>query len=191
MAGGLTGKKDPKSIKTSNIFSSEVLNDSQQNYAPKVPIKFSLNGILGLGQKVELGKPAEKSKEIFLGINHLQHEQNILFDQRQKELENAIKELRDEINKLAHVTDNLEKDVQNAAISEIPEASEYQISFFVRIRTFISSMRKNISEAGIWMESFAAKKKKKNAFWNKAKDKKKGGTQYMFSDEHSVARSVG
>lgn len=191
MAGGLMGKKDPKNYKFKSSFNSEVLNDSQSNYAPKPPVKFSLSGILGLNQKVEINKGVEKSKELFSNISHIQQEQNILFDQRQKELEQTLKELREEINKLAHVTDNLEKDVQNVALAETPEVSEYQVKFFERIRIFISSMRQNISEASIWMESFSAKKKKKNAFWNKAKDKKKGGTQYMFSDEHAVARSVG
>jgi len=191
MAGGLMGKKDPKNQKSSGSFSSEVLKDSQPNYAPKAPVKLSLNGILGLNQTVEINKSEKKSQEIFSGISHLQHEQSILFDQHQKEVEQTLKELREEIGKLAKATDNLEKDIQNVAVAEITDISEYQLKFFERIRNFISSMRKNISEASIWMNSFAAKKKKKNAYWNKAKNQKQGGTQYMFSDEHSVARSVG
>jgi hypothetical protein len=190
MAGGYMGKKDPKNNKFKDTYNEEVLKDSQPNYSQKAPVKFSLNGILGLGQKVEINKATNTSKEIFSGISHLQHEQSVLFDHKQKELENTIKELREEIGKLAKVTDNLEKDVQNVAIEEIVDANDYQIKFFERIRNFISSMRKNISEASVWLESFTAKKKKKNAFWNKAKDKKKGGTKYMFSDEHSAARSI-
>jgi len=190
MAGGLMGKKDPKNHKLGNGFSSEVLKDSQSDYAPKPPVKLSLNGILGLNQKVEINKGVAKSKEIFTGFNHLQQEQSILFDQRQKELEKTLQELRDEIGKLAKATDNLEKDVENVALGETVEANEYQVKFLHRIRNFISAMRKNINEASIWMQSFDAKKKKKNAYWNKAKNQKKGGTQYMFSDEHSAARSV-
>ncbi len=84
----------------------------------------------------------------------------------------------------------MEKDVEIAAISPIVDVSEYQLNFLQRIQKIISIFRQNISEAGNWMESFNAKKKKKNYFWNTAKNKKKGGTDYLFSNEHSASRSA-
>ena len=193
MAGGaIMGKFDPKKInayKSGN--SSEVLKDSQNDSAPK---KFSLSGILGLNQTVELNKSATKTenwgKEFFGNVNVLQQQEKVLLDQHQKELEKAIVELQDEIKKLINATDNLEKDVQKIPLESIPEASEYQINFLVRIKNFIASFRKNINEAGTWLESFSNKKKKRNYFWNTAKNKKKGGEQYLMSNEHSAARSV-
>ena len=105
-------------------------------------------------------------------------------------MEKELVALRDEIAKLAKATDNLEKDVAAVAISNISEASEYQLNFLSHIRIFIENFRKNIADAGLWIEAFAAKKKKRNIFWNTVKDKKKGGDQYLFSSEHSAARSV-
>jgi predicted RNase H-like nuclease (RuvC/YqgF family) len=193
MAGGATmGKFDPKknnSFKSGN--SSEVIKDSQLNSAPK---KFSLSGILGLNQTVEINKATAKpenwGKEFFGNINLLQQQEKVLFDQHQKELEKTINELRDEIKKLTQSTDNLDKNIQNIPLENIPEASEYQINFLVRIKNFIANFRKNINEAGTWLESFSQKKKKKNYFWNMARDKKKGGDQYLMSNEHSASRSV-
>jgi len=193
MAGGnVMGKVDPKKINLfGNSKSSEVLKDSQNNSAPK---KFSLSGILGLNQTVELHQNSPKlenwGKEFFGNVNLLQQQEKVLFDQHQKELEKAVTELQDEIKKLTKSTDNLERDVQNIPLENIPEASEYQINFLVRIKNFIANFRKNVNEAGAWLESFTTKKKKKNYFWNTAKDKKKGGEQYLMSNEHSAARSV-
>lgn len=190
--GGLNGKFDPKK---NNLFksgnSSEVLKDSQNNSAPQ---KFSLSGLLGLNQTVEINKSSQKTenwgKEFFSNINIVQEQEKVLFDQHQKELEKAISELQEEIKKLVHATDNLEKDIQNIPQQNIPEASEYQINFLIRIKNFIANFRKNVNEASVWLESFASKKKKRNYFWNTAKDKKKGGDQYLMSNEHSAARSV-
>ncbi|PIT89460.1 MAG: hypothetical protein COU27_00225, partial [Candidatus Levybacteria bacterium CG10_big_fil_rev_8_21_14_0_10_36_7] len=151
--GGLMGKIDPKKnnqYKGSN--SSEVLKDSQTSQAPK---KFSLRGILGLNQTVEINNNAKNTeswgKEFFGNISQLQKQESTLLNQRQKELENVITELQKEIKKLTKSTDNLEKDVQNVALENIPEASEYQINFLIRIKTFIANFRKNVNEASEWL----------------------------------------
>lgn len=190
--GGIMGKIDPKKINAfKSANSSEVLKDSQNNIAPK---KFSLSGILGLNQTVEINKSAQKTeswgKEFFGNVNLLQQQEKVLFDQKQQELEKAVVELQDEIKKLTKSTDNLEKDIQNIPLETIPEASEYQVNFLIRIKNLIANFRRNISEAGVWLESFAGKKKKRNLFWNTARNKKKGGEQYLNSNEHSAARSV-
>lgn len=198
MAGGIGGKIDPKLQKLlKNGFGSEVLKDSQiSNSAPKSENRsiFSLKGILSLGQTAEIGKKQDtlqkSGEKVFFGLNHLEHEQKILFDQRQQILEKNINELRGEIQQLIKATGQLEKQVETAAIAPVVEFTEYQQKFLDRVRLFIANFRKNISEAGNWIESFSKRKKKKNYFWSMAKDKKKGGEQYMFSNEHSAARSV-
>lgn len=191
MAGGTSPKKDPKKLHIKNTFGNESQPESQSVYQPPSPHKLSLRGILGLGQTIEFNKPAAAAKEIFSGISHLHHEQSILFSQQQKEQERAIQELRDEVKKLATATNKLDKVVTQAVLNEIPDANQYQVNFFVRLRQFLVDARQSISEASLWVEAFAAKKKKKNYFWNTANNKKKGGQSFMFSDESSVARSVG
>jgi len=194
MAGNFGASQHPKILKQSQNLSSEALQDSPEVLSDKKQVKVTLKGILGLGQTIEINKSSQhlekQGKELFYGLNHLAQEQNILFDQHQKELARELTTLREEISKLAQATDNLEKDVANVALSSIPEISEYQLNFLSRIRVFIENFRKNISDAGLWIEAFAAKKKKRNLFWNNVNNKKKGGEQYLFSSEHSAARSV-
>lgn len=190
--GGFNGKFNQKKVSPfEKANSSEVLTDSQVNSAPP---KFSLSGILGLNQTVEISKNTQKSenwgKEFLGNINLIQQQEKLIFDQKQKDLEKNVAELLEEIKKLTKSTDNLEKDIQNIPLENIPEISEYQINFLTRIKNFIVNFRKNINEAGVWLESFNAKKKKRNSFWNKAKDKKHGGEQYLMSNEHSAARSA-
>jgi len=193
MAGGFNSSQHSK--KPIKNFGSEVLKDSQYSSpSEKSATKFSLRGILGLGQTVEINQKhsstEKQTTEFLYGLNHLVTEQNVLFDHHQKELTSELKALREEITKLINSSDNLEKDVAKIALTEIPEVSEYQINFLSRIRIFIANVVKNISSADLWVEAFAAKKRKRNMFWNNVKNKKKGGEQYLFSNEHSAARSA-
>lgn len=171
-------------------FTSEVLKDSQQDYSaakPEPKVKFSLSGILGLNQTVEITKSQDKKVNYL--VNHLEKEQETLFDSRQQELEKQISELQAEIQKLIRVTEDLDKEVANVALAPIPQASEYQINFLQRVRVFIENFRKNITSASVWLESLAGRKRKRNYYWSMFKSKK-GGEQYLFSGEHSAARSA-
>lgn len=190
MAGGTSSKSDLKKKANFMGFTSEVLKDSQQDYQaakPEPKVKFSLSGILGLNQTVEIAKSQDK-KVNFL-VNHLEKEQKTLFDSRQQELEKQIKELQTEIQQLVKVTEDLDQQVANVALTPIPNVSEYQISFLQRVRIFIENFRKNISSASLWLESLMTRKRKRNYYWSMFKSKK-GGEQYLFSGEHSAARSA-
>lgn len=190
MAGGISHKSDLKKKANFTGFTSEVLKDSQQDYRaskPEPKVKFSLSGILGLNQTVEIAKSQDKKVNFF--VNHLELEQKTLFDSRQRELEKQISELQAEIQKLIKVTEGLGKEVANVALTPIPQVSEYQINFLQRVRTFIENFRKNISSASLWLESLMTRKRKRNYYWSMFKSKK-GGEQYLFSGEHSAARSA-
>ncbi|MFA6250728.1 MAG: DUF5660 family protein [Candidatus Shapirobacteria bacterium] len=179
-----------------NGFSSEAIKDGQFNSPPpdKKPSIFKLGGILGLGQTVELNKQSNTlnswGQEFISGVSHLEKEEKLLLDNRQKELFKEIAALQDELKQLAKATDQLDKQVDNAVDANVVEVSAYQVGFFRRLKTFIANFRKNISQASIWLESYSAKKKKRNCFWNQVKNKKGGGEQYLFSNEHSAARSA-
>ncbi len=185
--GSFHGKVDPKKTKFFGVNNTEILKDSQTNAAPK---KFSLNGILGLNQTVEINKASPESpswtKE-FLGNPSLPKQQEKqLLNQEHQELEKAVSELQSEIKKITTSISNPEKNIENIGLINIPEPSDYHVNFLERIKNYIS---KNINEANSWLESFSHKKKKKNYFWSMAKSKK-GGEQYLMSSEHSASRSV-
>jgi hypothetical protein len=200
MAGGWAQpKRDTKNKSYKNSgFSNEVLKDSYS--APNRPISseskptFSLRGVLGLGQSVELNKAPKSTwnQEFLLGANHLAQQEKVLLSQKHEELKREIKSLQEEIKKLVKVTENVDKSVEVAADTLIIEANIYQLNFLERLKNFVIQIRRNVSQAGIWLETFQSKKKKKNYFWNTVKNRKKkgGGEQYLFSNEHSTARSV-
>jgi len=188
MAGGFLVKSNNKigNYKT-NPFSNEIIKGTGEEPKKKV----GLMGILGLGQSIEINKPQKDwGNEFFGGLNHLQQEQNTLLKNQQSELKKSVEAIQQEIKKLVKTTENLNTDVEKVALDPIAEVSEYQLRFLDRVKTFISNLRKNLSQASTWLESFQTKKRKKNAFWSKVKNKKSGGEQYLFSGEHSAARSA-
>lgn len=187
MAGHFGPKPDPKAkVLKNNAFSPE---RNQDNYdtTPK-PKNFGLRGMLGLGQTVDLSPDSSPKSEWNFNPNHLVAEQNILFDQKQKELQKEIIQLREELKKLAQATTQLEAQVDIAIAQPITDASDYQLNFLEHLKTFVANFRKNVNEAASWMEMYQSKKShKRGAFWGNVK---KHGEAYLFSSEHSSARSA-
>ncbi len=184
-------KNKQKQKFTKNGFSSEFLHKSPTPPEKKA-ITHKLAGILNLGQTIEISpSPALPQKEQYSWpVNHLQKEHLILLDSRQKELKQAIQQLREEIAKLIKTSQKVSKQAERTVISSTSEPSQYQVSFLQRLKKFIIDFRKNISQSAIWLEVFNSKKRKKNAFWGKVKNKKRGGQQYLFSGEHSASRAA-
>lgn len=194
MAGGSGIKPSTKSNQfgKSGIFGNEIVNNQPSSTSQK--IKF--NGILGIGQTIDFNQNSRENnqtnwgKEFLSNINHLKKEENILFDSHESDLKHAINELRHEIQKLIKTSNSFNQDIEKITVEQIADISEYQVKFLERIKTFIINFRRNIDEAHIWCDSLNCKSKKKNNFWNKAKNKKSGGEQYLFSSEHSASRSA-
>ena len=189
MAGGF-GQKPNSKNKSIKRNSSEILKDSPSSFDQKN----KLSGVLSPGESIDFNrekKPINWNRE-FLSQS-IKQEQTVFVNQHSQEIKQEIQELRSEIKKLVQEAQDLSSevtDIENAVDQNITDFSEYQLNFFARIKIFIINYRKNISEAQIWLESFNAKKSRKNAFWNKAKNKKNGGEQYLMSGEHSASRSA-
>jgi len=192
MAGGvLSSKSDPKKSKSVwGINVNESLNENNQNSAPA---KFSLRGILGLNQSVEIHKnQADKlwTKENF-GLNIIAEQDRVALEKKQHELEAVVEQLKLEVKKLTVATSELDSNLSHAVMENVPEANEYQVSFLLRLKNLVIAFRRNINEASCWLDTFAkksGKKQKNSGYWKNLKSK--GGQKYLMSDEHSVARSV-
>jgi hypothetical protein len=195
MAGGFVFKTNNKQ-KQKLGSNNEKIAESIQSFAPEPqkPKKSNsgLRGILGLNQKVELNKSTSKEswgQEFLHSLNHLVNEEKVLLDNKQKEIQKAIDEIRQEIKKLYQSSQVLDREIEKTVFQPVIESSQYQLNFLVRLKNIIISFRQNISEASVWLESFQSKKRKKNAFWSKVKSKT-GGEQYLNSGEHSASRSI-
>jgi len=191
MAGGvLNSKSNPKKGKSVWGFNvNESINENSQNSAPQ---KFSLRGILGLNQSVEIHtQQADKlwTKENF-GLNIIGEQDRKALESKQHELEAVVEQLKLEVKKLTVATSDLDSNLTHATLENIPEANEYQVNFMVRLKNLVIAFRRNINEASCWLDTFNKKsgKQKNSGYWKNLKSK--GGQKYLMSDEHSVARSV-
>jgi len=191
MAGGvLTSKNGPKKGKTIwGVNVNESLNENKPNFSP---INFSLRGILGLNQPVEIHQPEPNklwTKENF-GLNIIGEQDRKALEAKQHELEAVVEQLKLEVKKLTVATSELDSNLTHATLENIPEANEYQVNFMVRLKNLVIAFRRNINEAACWLDTFTqkSKKRKNSGYWGNLKSK--SGLKYMMSDEHSVARSV-
>ncbi|MCW1949413.1 MAG: DUF5660 domain-containing protein [Candidatus Shapirobacteria bacterium] len=190
MAGGFGSKLNPKnksfSLKKNN---SEILKEFPDTSVPNKP---KLSGTLFPGQSINFNKE-EQTKTNFTReflAKTVNQEHAIFVNQHTQEIKQSIDQLKDEIKKLVLSAQNLDQEIVQASEQNIPESNEYQLNFLQRIRNLVIQFRQNIDESCIWLQSFNRKKSRKNAFWGNVRNKKNGGEQYLFSGEHSVARSA-
>lgn len=188
MAGGnfFTKKPQKGNLYKSVFDNTEILKDSSSNST--ITISSILNGVLRPGETIDFSTEQRKPEKPKF-VDYIQKEQSIFINQHQNEIEKAIQDLRQEIKNLIKTTENLDHEVEQSVNQNIAEVSKYQVTFLERIKNLIMQFRRNITEAGAWLESFNHKKKKRNAFWNQAKSKN-GGEQYLMSSEHSASRSA-
>lgn len=191
MAGGFGFKLNPKNKNLTKKNNNEVLKDLPDSSVKKNPPK--LFGTLFPGQSVDINPKKEEPKinwsQEFI-TKSLTQEQSLFVNQHTQEVQKSIQDIRLEIKKLAESTQNLDNEIQQAVYQNIPEVSEYQITFLQRIKNLIINFRQNIDQSCVWLNSLNHKKSRKNAFWGNVKNKKNGGEQYLFSSEHSVSRSA-
>ena len=186
MAGGNSSVKNPQKGKYNPAFdSAEVYKAPASNTNT---ISSILNGVLRPGETIDFSQEI-KTPEKLKFDNYLQKEQSLFINQHTQEIEKTINDLRLEIKNLAQSTENLDHEIEQSIDQNVAEISKYQLTFFERIKNLIIQFRRNINEAGVWLESFNHKKSKRNAFWNKARSKN-GGEKYLNSSEHAVARSA-
>lgn len=191
MAGGFGSKLNPKN-KSFNLKknNSEIFKEFPDGSVPPKP---KLSGTLFPGQSINFNKEEESSKTNFTReflAKTVNQEHSIFVNQHTQEVKQTINELKAEIQKLVISANNLDQEIVQAAEQNIPETNEYQLNFLQRIKTLIIQFRQNIDESCVWLQNFNRKKSRKNAFWGNVRNKKNGGEQYLFSGEHSVARSA-
>ena len=203
MAGGLLSltktNRNSKSAKLWTNNTAETLSDkkspvpSSPNKLQERPIKFNLSGILSLGKKVDIhSSPEQKKPQLQANTEFsIVSQEKVLFSLQQEQVSKEINALRQEIQALVGSVKDVAHDVEQAVYTPVTQATKYEVNFFQRIHKIIQDLRRNISQAQEWMSAQKTRKSRKNAFWGKVKDRQHGGgEQYLFSNEHSAARSV-
>jgi len=110
-------------------------------------------------------------------------------DKELNELRIQLHALMQEVSKLAEVTQNVGKDVEIATMQAPANPGVYHLVFFEKLLDFIKTFRRKIENADVWLQSSNKRAEKKN-FWGTFTSKR-GGTKFLLSQEHYVARSTG
>lgn len=190
MAGGFKQKSNSKNKSFINsATNSELLHDTPTNYPNH---KINKSGILTPGQSIDFNPSVPETinwNKEFL-TNSIDIDQKLIIQRQNQETSQSVEEVLLEIKKLVIATQELSNEITNIPLINIPENNQYQLSFLNRIKMMIRKFSQNISESAIWMSAFNHKRNKRNSFWNRAKNKKTGGQQYIFSGEHSASRSA-
>ena len=117
----------------------------------------------------------------------LKEEEKIQTKKKTSELKVQLQALIVEVQKLAQETQGLAEETQVAAMQAPVEPGVYHIVFFEKLLEFITSFRKKIHEANVWLQASNKRAQKKN-YWARYK---KYGAKFLLSGEHYLTRSAG
>lgn len=121
----------------------------------------------------------------------IHREEKVLFTREQRETQNQVSSLQQEIQKLAKSTAELASEAKQAEISAMQEAplvGAYHVNFFTKLRKLIASLREQIHESSIWLNSWNKKAQKRNHYWNQFK---KSGSKFLLSSDRYTATQAG
>jgi len=121
----------------------------------------------------------------------IRKEERVLFTRQQKETQEQVRLLQEEIKNLAKATSELAseaKQAEIAAIQEAPTVGKYHLDFFGKLRKLIAALRSQIQESSYWLAAWNKKAKKKNYYWGQFK---KSGSKFMLSADRYMSTQAG
>lgn len=134
-------------------------------------------------------KPQEKIQE--RKNEYFRHEEKILFTREQKETQVQVKNLQEELKKLAKATTNLASEARAAEISamqEVPVAGKYHVSFLEKFIKLLAELRSKLEESSLWLAAWNKKASKKNFYWSQFK---KSGSKFLLSSDRYMSTQAG
>lgn len=123
-------------------------------------------------------------------LRHQEMQMTEVFNLREAKDKEVIKQLQEQLRGLAKEVSQLDTSAKTAIYADVVNPGTYHLHFFQQLLNFVVLMRKRVQEANTWIENFNNRSKKQGAFWGQV-NSKKGGTAYLMSQEHQVARNVG
>lgn len=133
---------------------------------------------------------AEMELEKQRAVRHKEFQMTEVFNLREQQDKQIIKQLQEQLRQLAKEVKTLDGSVKTAIHSDVADPGTYHVHFFQQLLNFVILLRKRVHEANTWIENFNSRSKKQGSFWGQVYSKK-GGTAYLMSQEHQVARNVG
>ena len=106
---------------------------------------------------------------------------------KSNQLKVQLQALMQEVLSLAKTTQGLGEEVEVAAMQAPAQPGVYHLIFFEKLLEFISSFRKKIENASVWLGATNKRAEKKN-YWVMYKKK---GSSFLLSPDHYLSRSAG
>lgn len=130
----------------------------------------------------------EKYKKLQRQHEVVRREEKVIFTRQERETQAQVKNLQEEIRKLATSTGELAREVQVATMQEEVNPGTYHLNFLQRLSLVIKNLRTQVQESSCWLASFNKKSKKKNGYWNQFK---KSGSSFSLHHDRAVATQAG
>lgn len=111
-----------------------------------------------------------------------------VYSARDKEKEQKIENIRQQLKQLSASLKILNKNIARAIETVSPNPSVHEESFLEHIYKQINLLQKSANSTNTWLEVFASRSKKKGFYSSMAKSR---GSAYTQSNERVVATSVG
>ena len=121
-------------------------------------------------------------------VETIKREEKILFTRQEKEAQQQVKALQEEIKTLAKATADLAHEVEIAAQQETPTAGKYHVTFFEKLLASIKVLRKQVQESSYWLASWNKKAQKRNYYWGQFK---KSGSKFSLSADRYTSTQAG
>lgn len=139
--------------------------------------------------EIELFNQERKAFERRIKQADYVHKQEItIFSTKEKQAQQQIKTLQEELTKLAQSVNNLRNEVKTAAIQTVVDPGTYHINFFEKLISFVKLLAKEAEDASTWVQMHNARGKKKSHYWGQVK---KSGSKFLLSQERYMATQAG
>jgi len=179
---GSSGNK-PQNVKIQNFL--EALRNSQTNLSNRDANEFA--GTRNPFSEIQSKKEVERKRvEQFQQTRN--QEWNKVFSSKEKQTENRIEEIRQQLQNLAKQVKRLDTNIIKAVQNPIVKADAYDESYFEHIRKTIHLFSLKVNSANSWLEMYNSRSKKQGHYWGMASSH---GTSFTLNNERAVATSVG
>lgn len=124
-------------------------------------------------------------------LRHREVQQTEVYNARQVETDQKIKQLMEQLEALAKDLDDADRQAREAQIAVMQGAvtkGDYHVSFFEKLLKTIVLLRQKVKESATWLAGFNSRKSKQKGYWGSFYN---NGTQWSMSSERSIATSVG
>lgn len=175
-----------------SIFNTNTSNpnfDKQKNPNAQMNESFDPMNPTWMNSKESQEKEWKKREAALL--RHREVNQVEVFDRRQVETDQKIKQIIEQLDALSKDLDKANSEAQQARIAVIQgvvKPGAYHVSLLQRFLKVVMTIRQRVKESSSWLSQFNSRRSAQTSYWGQFHSQ---GTQWSMSGERSITTSVG